>query len=337
MNSVRRLVSGILVVMLVPVLSAIMVVSALSGVVGIGGGSEEAKAKAVAAAMREPVIEAVAMYVSDSEEGWDLPEDDVRAALSESLGEEQLLEVSTSLSVAMEHAAAGDGPTMVRLGDLVEALLTGLRRVVEQKMATLPVCTKEQLAELAAMPPDELPDCRSADAAVNRAVLDRFFTEFRAQIPEEIDLGLIREALDEAETGALPMPATATMAAMSAGPSSGLITVPLQLVGFVSSWGWLTAAALILGLIALNFDRWYRPFGWLGWAFLLSSVTPLLLAVSAPLAFSKMSGEDAMAARIAQSLLQAPLGRARTLGLIAAGLGIACIIVAMVGARRRRA
>ncbi len=252
---------------------------------------------------------------------------DIERFAREVLPAERIQRIAEDVMAGLHAWALGSDPVpelYVDLSEVREALPEAVRTIVTEKMAELPVCTQDQLAQLIGRTGSELPACRTDDPRLNQVIIDQVVAGLNVdQVPARVDLATVWQG--------------------DAGPAmweeNWYRLQEARLVLNAIPYGWAVVGFLLLLLALLNLDRWYTPFGWIGAVGLLGGGLVFVGAISlAGLALPAMAAAVVGApeaevildvVRAAISALAVPLRNNSFLVIL---IGLAAVIIAVVGA-----
>jgi len=343
MRILRSLLSGLIIILLVMTISGMITARAVGSLVGDPNSDAGSQSTEVMSdVLREAIVVAIGAAMSDGSLGWSLPKNEVEAAVRARLRDHEMTYLTLQFTGAFKTMGSGEkigpGEVVLELGGVRDAAFGGVKDLVHAKVAALPVCTAQQGASMAANPPQGMPECRSSDPAVNTAMVDQAFDGARAVIPDRVDLGEIIGQMGDQfqeQVGAGGQIPSLPDGVPDLGPLVGL---PLWLMWFLAGWGYFALFGLIAALVLINLDTWHAQFGRVGWAALLGAGFPLVgSALAIHYLPTLIAGVEEThpsfeaISRLAYELVMIPLLEIRTISFIITLIGVAGLIVAVVG------
>lgn len=271
MYAVRKILSVLLIMILVPLVSGQIVASAVRIMVTDGEFVRQVVRESdLFVQLEAELIGNLATTLSGAAAPLPLEPAEAAALLQDAIPPGRLARYGDQLIDGMHawvfHETSLRPSVVLDLSEPLQRFRTGLTRLVETKVAALPVCTGEQALRLAQTYDGGWPPCRTADASVNQAVIRAVLAEAAVDtwIPAQFDVAVQMEAQDGARIWQEAIEARTA------------IRLALGLI----SWGWVALAMMVLLLGLLNLDRWYTAFGWMGTPLLIGGGLILLTAAS---------------------------------------------------------
>ncbi|MFZ5814573.1 MAG: hypothetical protein ACOY93_04665 [Bacillota bacterium] len=267
MRSLRKGLSVLLVLFIVPILMGqIALHSARSLLSDPAFPKQVIREAGVQAEVERWMLAALREQVRPEQFGVSLSRERLNRIIHRILPPAQLTAMGEQVVDGLVAWAWGEEPYPNLVLDLTEVrrgVIPAVRAELQAEVDSLPVCTREQLLQLAKSPPTGIPPCKTADKRLNDAFVEAMLRRLDLErlLPLQVDLAA---AIADRQGPDFWTGAWQEIQAIRAG---------LDLI----LWGWAVVTLLLLVLLLLNLDRWYAPLGWLGAVGILAG-GPLALA-----------------------------------------------------------